>query len=397
MSVIALIEPHWWGHHPTYTKTVATILLEQGHDLLCACGEPDDLESHLRAHGRHDWLRRTSVSRLNFHEVHHNWRRYMLHAPTQRHGRWWSQAAHAISRMEHQTGKRVDIAFFVTLDPFILTPLSGECVDRLFPYPWTGLVLFPKWLHGSPGRPPKPLDATCFRGMFLLDETLTETATLLTGKPAWSLPDFTDTAAPLSEGTASRLQEIVRFRGDRPLIGLVGTTDRRKGIFDLLEIARLPGAADLRFLVCGDVSTSAQHREIALFEKHLRQARLPNFLHIRGRIRDEAVFNAILGELSLLWIAYTDFPFSSNLLTKAAYFRIPVAANVGGLIAKRVSEYAMGVVLPAQNPARSLAIIRRFLAGEIPWQPRFEEYSRTHSIERLREQLSRIPSILTPR
>ena len=394
MSVIAVVEPHWWGHHPTFTKLIVDTLLMQGHEVLCACGDPGEVGNHIQASAGKDTAETANYCRLLFHDMVGAWPRYLLHPPIYRRGRFWAESSRALKQLERESGKAIDLVFFVTLDPFINAPLDGTDVDRLFPFPWVGLVLFPTWLHGSPGRPPSPLRSSRFRGLYLLDETMTATASLLTGKPSWSFPDVTDVTPPPPNHASPLLAKISSFCDGKPLIGLVGTTDRRKGIFDFLSVAKLTNAADLRFLVCGDVSTSAQNRELAAFEKQLRKAHVRNVLHIRQRLHDGIEFNSVIQRLSLLWTAYPHFPFSSNLLTKASFFRVPVAANVGGLIARRVTDYDLGVVLPAQDAEKSLSVIRAFLHRQEIREPRYSDYFQLHSTDRAYQQLAKLQSLV---
>ena len=47
MSVIAVIEPKWWGHHPMFAKRITRALLEQGHHVLLVCAAPQDVSAYL--------------------------------------------------------------------------------------------------------------------------------------------------------------------------------------------------------------------------------------------------------------------------------------------------------------------------------------------------------------
>ncbi|MFN7557011.1 MAG: glycosyltransferase family 1 protein, partial [Microcystis sp.] len=43
MKTIALVDPLWGGHHPTYLKFFAKTLLELGHEVIVLCPAPEEV------------------------------------------------------------------------------------------------------------------------------------------------------------------------------------------------------------------------------------------------------------------------------------------------------------------------------------------------------------------
>jgi hypothetical protein len=106
-----------------------------------------------------------------------------------------------------------------------------------------------------------------------------------------------------------------------------------------------------------------------------------------GRIPDGAPFNSIFRTFDLVWAAYQNFQGSSNALTKASAFRIPVLATAGECVGERVDRYQLGRTFPEADVDAALAAIPGALAGNgpdgAPLHPRFEAYHHLHSHQHL--------------
>ncbi|MFZ4683849.1 MAG: glycosyltransferase family 1 protein, partial [Terrimicrobiaceae bacterium] len=103
----------------------------------------------------------------------------------------------------------------------------------------------------------------------------------------------------------------------------------------------------------------------------------PNLLFLPGRIPDEAAFNSLVHDAGILFLAYEDFPNSSNMLTKAAVFERPVITSQGFCMGRRTEHFRLGLTVPEANPAACAAAIRQIAAGHIP-NPDWDGYRRRH-------------------
>ena len=68
---------------------------------------------------------------------------------------------------------------------------------------------------------------------------------------------------------------------------------------------------------------------------------------------------------SVIWAAYRDFPFSSNLLTKAAMIRRPVLVSRGGLLADRARAHGLGQAVDCSDAAKVVVALES-LANRVP-------------------------------
>lgn len=393
MSVIAVVEPKWWGHHPTYTKRIVHALMDQGHQVLVLCAEPHEVAAYLEQTEVENRLTHVWFKELNYQELVQR-PLLVLRKGNQRYkDRFWKRTADALQSLIFQTGLTPDITFFCMIDDYINAPVSASDVAKLFPYPWSGLVVFPHWLHGSPGHiPPCLMDEHC-KGLFLLDETLVELAHELLDKPCQVFPDVTDITEP-PEGFQTELLTTIReFQEGRQLVGLFGVVDQRKGIFHLLRIAKILKDKPIAFVIAGEASGKKAERDVDNFEKEVLASGLTNVLFKRGQIAEGMDFNTLISAVDLLWAAYPHFAYSSNQLTKAAYFGTPVAVNIGGLLAERVRKFNLGIVLPTVNTKRSARVISSFLLEnkEHKANRSFREYYALHSSKGLDQAVRNIP------
>ena len=274
---------------------------------------------------------------------------------------FWASASNAITEAIEHGNTPPSIVFFTMLNEYLQNTTSVEKLDRVFPYKWSGLVIRSEWLLGSPGEIPNPLSSKNFRSLFLLDECLVETAAAVTGRPAFRFPEFTDLELPGINEEVPLANELRKFKGDRKLIGLYGITDQRKGIFKVLTLAQKLAREPIAFAVIGDVATERQLPELRQFHHQLKSMNLGNVFYRRQFIHHEQHLNQIIKETDLLWLAYLDYPFSSNQLTKAAAFETPSVVNIGGLLAYRVEKYGLGAIVPIANIDRTAEQIVSYL------------------------------------
>ena len=125
-------------------------------------------------------------------------------------------------------------------------------------------------------------------------------------------------------------------------VGIIGNMSKYKGLLEFIRTATLSSAA-LTYLVAGNIPlwiySESEQKIISLF---LAQQ---NVTCIHGYINDGNEINRLLANCKVVWVAYNNFPHSSNILVKCAHFGVPVIANNYGLIGSAVCEYRLGVFL----------------------------------------------------
>jgi hypothetical protein len=141
---------------------------------------------------------------------------------------------------------------------------------------------------------------------------------------------------------------------------------------------------DLFFFLGGEVnwmetSTTSRETMLKIWE------RAPNVLTHLQRITDEQNLNTVIASLDIVCAAYTDFPNSSNIVTKAAVFEKPVIVRDGYLMAERTRNYQLGEGVKEgdmnaiKGALRQLGGLDKPGSNSIP--RRWKEYQSAHSRE----------------
>ena len=82
----------------------------------------------------------------------------------------------------------------------------------------------------------------------------------------------------------------------------------------------------------------------------LLKQRQPANLYIHADyLPDETVFNSIIAASDVIFAVYRDFYRSSNMLSKAAYFEKPILVADRCLMGERVTNYEIGLAVPADH------------------------------------------------
>jgi hypothetical protein len=183
------------------------------------------------------------------------------------------------------------------------------------------------------------------------------------------------------------------------VISLVGHLQRTKGLLEFTRLAEDPELQDVVFFLGGEVnwseiSAETQRWMLDVWEQQANVFRYP------GRIPDELSLNGVMDASDVIFAAYTDFPNSSNILTKAAFLNRPVIVSDGFLMAERTREFQLGVVVPEGDVPAQKAGIRTLLSQKVregtPVAPVRQAYMVRHSYPALVEAFAEILGPLAP-
>jgi glycosyltransferase involved in cell wall biosynthesis len=244
------------------------------------------------------------------------------------------------------TNNTPDLVFFSTVDPYIGPYTSKYELDYFFPYPWCGLYMKPqniivKWKYSFFRKfflnPNHLLLSSNCKALGIFIENCADELTKEIRKPVVIFPDIVDRSEP--DLTATIVKDIIREAKGRKIISLLGSLEKRKGILILLNAAKKLPVNDFFFVFAGELSTSSfTVNELS----QINTTSLLNGYFYLKRIPDEGVFNAIISISTTVFAAYIDFPFSSNLIGKAALFNKPVIVTSGSYMESVVNKYSLG-------------------------------------------------------
>jgi hypothetical protein len=221
----------------------------------------------------------------------------------------------------------------------------------------------------------------------VLDEGVQNSLKKTLGNKICSLPDFTN-IEKTNNSTLAR--ELSIFAGGRKILMVAGALSERKNILPLLKFAlENTDNGHFCFAFIGELRENsfpnAKLEEVYSSVEILRK-RGDCFFYLQ-RIDDERVLNELISLCGVLLLLYEDFRHSSNLMTKAAYFQVPVIVKPGFLMAERVSKYGTGIVWDSSKNTL-LDTIKRAL--EIEPNEKYNDYYMLNTTEVLQRVLMNI-------
>ena len=415
---IALIEWNWMGHHPAYAVQLALAMAQAGLEVVPFCADPQDFEQRLAPQLR-------SFPPAAGGRIHRAEQIYR--APARLPGPWRlraiDQAVHhfgflgkLLRRWGRKRGQRIDAACFACIyDQEFEFFAYGE---PLFRFPWTGLYLNSRFfrLPGTlipfsdrPSCPQKIFRLRSCRGVALLDPGVEAPMRQLlgTGKAVVSIPDFTDAslhdadataadpqAAPADSAGAQDLALKLRdFARGRPIVSLVGHLQRTKGLLAFTEAACSGAFDDVFFFLGGAINWHQIDGATQGWLLRQWEQRRNIYAHLQ-RVSQESSLNRILVQSDLIFAAYSDFPNSSNIVSKAALLRRPVLVSQGHRMAEVVEHYGLGESVPEGDGPALRACLRRMLqpdyGEQLTRRARWQAYAEEHDRARLPEALGQL-------
>ncbi|AFY36218.1 glycosyltransferase [Calothrix sp. PCC 7507] len=397
MKTIALFDNYRDGHHFTYLTFFSKTLLEMGYLVMVFCQYPDELNKWIALNcpehvGQIFTFKVTSVKTPSFPIIRRFYR--TLNVLQQ-----WQYAAKMIQWGASQIGHSPDLVFFAWLDNYLSHYLTHHIIDLIFPYQWSGLYFHPT--HLRTGQLLLPILRTPLShysvthssrccGIALLDDVEVQKLKQKLNKLVITFPDFTDESTPDSNYIV--IKQIKEKAGNKKIIGLLGGLTQRKGLFTLLEIAQNSIEENWFFVFAGRLYEDDLQPEQVRKVWNIIESAPPNcFFHLE-RIPNETQFNAVIDICDILYAVYEDFPFSSNILTKAAVFEKLVIVSERFYMGEVVKKFQMGISIPEKNMDKSIESIQILChhldTHNYNLKPDFEGYKYTQSVLRLREAFS---------
>jgi hypothetical protein len=316
----------------------------------------------------------------------------------------WKQINNKIEQLVRQQGSSVDLVFFTWLDSYLSNYLHPFVLDRFFRFAWSGLYFHPRHMRLNPeslGRHPSPSDidialtsARC-TSIAIHDEGIVHACMWRLSKPAILFPEIADVSPPASD-YAPALEVRKRAKG-RLVVGMIGQ-EWRKGTMTLLRLAKMAPVEEFFFVFAGHIHVNSFSEE----EKRELQALIDgpgeNCYCYMDYVPEGENFNALLCSFDIPFIVYNDFPSSSNILTKSAYFKKFVISSERFCIGEDVKQYDLGLTVEEGNVVSCLKALQelkeKIIKQEYPENSALH-YTKIHSVNTLQEKFSETLLLLT--
>lgn len=386
------------GHHPSYAVHLALAISKAGMDVVPFCANPADFQKRLNSS--------TDQSRKHSGKIHpaiqiqragsrFKWSRRLLPIGQAinhfgilgKQMRRWSQSnSRAIDQVFFCCIYDIDFEFFRYADPFFRLPWAGLYFNsRFFRLPGTRIpyqtrISCPEKFFGLP---------SC-TGVAVMDPQAVQAMQERIGanKRVVLFPDFTDVSLDCeTASTPSSLASKIRcFANGKPVISLVGHLQRTKGLLSFTKAACDSSLQDITFFLGGEINW----QEISEADKQWllqKWEENPNIYSHFQRLSSEVTLNQVIVESDIIYTAYSDFPNSSNILTKAALLKRPVVVSEGHLMAELVRDYQLGEVVQDDDLANICQTLRTMLQPgyleQLSKRARWQDYADLQSADRL--------------
>lgn len=397
---IALVDWNWMGHHPMYFRQflsgfhaigcnvvpVCPKIAIDDVNLLCSDLSDGGSTIHAPLAARPPRMRQSILPQF-------------MRGPEQAitcYGRLGRQ----LRAWEKKSGIRIDLVFFPTI--YDTQFRNFNLAERFFGFPWSGIYLLARAFRQPGTTLPYSNEMPCPEQIFscpgmnsvcLLDEGVTdEMQKLAPGKPVFAFPDITDVSVADHENSLA--DKLLCFANGRKIVVSLGHLQKTKGILELCEAACDPSLKDVVFFFAGEIywkgfTDQEQHTILSAWEQ------APNILTHLQRITTDAAMNEIIRAADLVFAAYTDFPSSSNIMTKAARFRKPLLVSDGFLMAERVRKHRLGGIVPEGSVPDIIARIRHFCENGADADADFAGYYDMHSSSAFHTALNKVVDAAT--
>lgn len=329
MRTIVIVDPLWDGHHSTYFKIFAETFLKLDCTVIALCPNPEEMYRWISSHQSIAPEQARLFDAFEFKET----ASVKLPVKPLRKAlssiRRWRSVAQAVRTVTKKLDKKPDLVFFAWIDLFLGNYLPHNLVNRLFPYPWSGLYLQPyhlrmqkKFANFRRGllSDRGVLKSRNCRSVVVMDRAIAQKLQIeLKDKSVIVSPDITDLSPPSPDFDLAK--QVKAKSKNRKIVGLLGSQGKRKGFLTMLEVSQKMKEQDFFFVFAGQPGyESFSPSELKRIGEVIDSSPENCFFHIQS-IPDGSQFNALIDVCDIIFVVYERYPFISNILTKAAFLK----------------------------------------------------------------------------
>lgn len=387
---IILVEPVLNGHRITYLRYFAETFLKQGYRVHILAPENKELCY---------WLSGKNLEYLNHHLFELNKTTYTVLNTFRNSLNCWKQVGKFIRNNKFEP----DLVILMSMDTFnasvhsslkpaglpiymLLNRMVPLAVKHYLPYAWAGMYV------GANPNVCHVFMADNNIAIGVLEEGFQFCNQRLNSKII-SIPDITDTN--LGESRSRFENEVSERAVGRKVISLLGRIHSRKGVRTFLKTAELL-KDDRRyfFVLAGEPVFESFTEDEKGTLNQLTKGNQENIAVFAERINDGHDFNSIIRCSDVLFAAYPNFTHSSNLLTKAAYFKKPIIVTEKTYMASVVEKYKLGISVRKKSPEDVIRAINELTRSLEVDEKLFDEYFRKNSPEAVDEAVRNIEKLM---
>lgn len=384
------------GHHCTYLFLFATAFRDLGYNVLVL--SPGDSEMIFgKAVTVPNGIEVKLVNDFPEQPIQHGFfatRNYVISL--------WKHLSDKLKGLNVKPDK--DLVFFASLDEYLSAYIPVGLINHLLPFAWAGLYLKPRYIRvkqsysfirkGILSLHHLLRSSHCI-GFYLLDEGIVDAMKQVSGnKNVYHLPDIIDETEPTLH--FSEINAIREKANGRKIILLIGAIDKRKNTVNFLRAAQQSEKSNYFFVLAGLISLNSFGPEDAGFIQGCMDAPFENLYFHNNRIRTESEFNALVCISDVLFAAYLDFPYSSNMIAKSSVFKKPIIVSDEFLMGEMVNQYSLGITINPRNYQNIIDAIDQIMASNFTEKAKYQKFAEKHSREIFKNRLYQITKKTEP-
>lgn len=267
-----------------------------------------------------------------------------------------SEMAFRIQQSVKKAHHKPDFVLVMYMDMFKDHPSQWTISGQQMSIPWAGIRFSPRALAKGEQAEGHYADPQ-LRGMCFLDMKATsDYQKKFPAKIFQRIPDITNASLPTAE--PELVQKLRARASGRRIVILGGSLDTRKNISGYYKLATLADPHEWFFALVGrtypDTFTDADRQALQELKK---MEEINTMLHL-DYLEDERDFNAMISASDIIFAVYKDFPYSSNMLSKAAWLKRPIIVSDRYNMGKDVLRYGIGRVTDENNPTLWLEALK---------------------------------------
>jgi hypothetical protein len=350
--LVCLVDPHDNGHHPMYAAAYAGALAALDADVRLVV--PPALVRAMPSVG-------TSSAAVVPWEATSILRDSACSAEAKA-SRLWKSLGGVLDVHSREWNRYPDFVVHLFVDSFVTDLLPRTAIEGRIRCPFAGLWFKPPTPLGWGGRDVAKRIIRCGRRYQALRSPLWASILLLDpvghghlsrdGHPqVVGVPEFSVTALPAV--MPPLVAEVRRRAAGRRICALVGSVEGRKGVRAFLRTAAAAPADEWFFVMAGKAAWETIEDDLRGEIGRLTSGP-DSRVFLVDRWLDDETLNAVIAASGLLHACYEHWPYSSNMLCKAAAFRVPAIVAEEGYLGRMVRAYGLGPTVPSgeQMPAR---------------------------------------------
>ena len=293
-----------------------------------------------------------------------------------------AQFAAAVNEVLAQYPGQVSHVLNMYIDAYRIGQEAWRDVDFIESTPWSAVCI-------TPGADPVEAyyQKPNYRGTCFLDEMVCEHyQQTLPDRHFEYMPDIADVDLPATRTALT--QQIIAQAAGRKIVFLGGSIGKQKNLALWCEVIRRVDSQAWYFVQIGRINrnnlTPADQRALdsMVADPPVNLLIYPDYLP------DERHFNDVIAAADIIFAVYRDFARSSNMLSKAAYFKKPILVSAAYLMGERVSRYKIGLAVE-ENSVDSICEGLAQLSAIPDLADHFEAYRQDFNLDVAQQRLSR--------